>query len=164
EVARAVFDEHVELLERALVEQQFESLARRELAALVLRLDTALAAAHARVGAPRLELFENVLHRASNPASRVPQQIPIMAPGRRKRAGDACAGGRACPFGVRLHPTRPSGASHQLGEIMGQINWTRVVLGGVVAAVILFIAGFIIHGLILGPDWMAWGAAGHMPL
>ena len=47
---------------------------------------------------------------------------------------------------------------------MGQINWTRVVLGGVVAAVILFIAGFIIHGLILGPDWMAWGAAGHMPL
>jgi hypothetical protein len=47
---------------------------------------------------------------------------------------------------------------------MGQINWTRVVLGGVVAAVILFVAGFIIHGLILGPDWMAWGAAGHMPL
>ena len=47
---------------------------------------------------------------------------------------------------------------------MGQINWTRVVLGGVVAAVIQFVAGFIIHGLILGPDWMAWGAAGHMPL
>jgi hypothetical protein len=47
---------------------------------------------------------------------------------------------------------------------MGQINWTRVVIGGIVAAVILFIAGFIIHGLILGPDWTAWQNAGHMPL
>jgi hypothetical protein len=47
---------------------------------------------------------------------------------------------------------------------MGQINWTRVVIGGIVAAVILFIAGFIIHGAILGADWTAWQQAGHMPL
>jgi hypothetical protein len=47
---------------------------------------------------------------------------------------------------------------------MGQINWTRVVIGGIVAAVILFIAGFMIHGVILGADWMAWQQAGHMPL
>ena len=47
---------------------------------------------------------------------------------------------------------------------MGQINWTRVIIGGVVAAVILFVAGFIIHGAILGADWMAWQNAGHMPL
>lgn len=46
---------------------------------------------------------------------------------------------------------------------MGQINWTRVVIGGIVAAVILFIAGFIIHGAILGADWTAWQQAGHMP-
>jgi hypothetical protein len=47
---------------------------------------------------------------------------------------------------------------------MGRINCTRVIVGGIVAAVILFIAGFIIHGLILEPDWAAWRAAGHMPL
>jgi hypothetical protein len=47
---------------------------------------------------------------------------------------------------------------------MGQINAGRVLIGGIVAAVILFIAGFIIHGVILGPDWAAWGQAGHMPL
>jgi hypothetical protein len=47
---------------------------------------------------------------------------------------------------------------------MGQINWTRVLIGGVIAAVILFVAGFIIHGLILEPKWQAWHASGHMPL
>ena len=47
---------------------------------------------------------------------------------------------------------------------MGQINWTRVLIGGIVAAVILFVAGVIIHGAILGADWMAWQQAGHMPL
>ena len=45
EVDGAVLDEHVELLERALVEQQLDALARGELAALVLRLDARLAAA-----------------------------------------------------------------------------------------------------------------------
>lgn len=47
---------------------------------------------------------------------------------------------------------------------MGHINWTRVIIGGIVAAVILFIAGFIIHGAILGANWTAWQDAGHMPL
>ena len=47
---------------------------------------------------------------------------------------------------------------------MGHINWTRAILGGLVAAVILFFAGFIIHGAILGADWTAWQQAGHMPL
>ena len=45
EVDAAVLDEHVELLERALVEQQLDALARGQLAALVLRLDALLAAA-----------------------------------------------------------------------------------------------------------------------
>ena len=58
----AVLDEHVELLERALVHQQFDALARGELAALVLRLDALLAAAAARAGAPLLELVEDILH------------------------------------------------------------------------------------------------------
>ena len=46
---------------------------------------------------------------------------------------------------------------------MGRINHARVILGGIVAAVILFIAGFIIHGVILEPEWAVWHAAGHMP-
>src|ERR1700747_3433509 len=49
-------------------------------------------------------------------------------------------------------------------ETMGRINCTRVIVGGIVAAVILFIAGFIIHGLILEPAWPPCHAAGHMPL
>jgi hypothetical protein len=47
---------------------------------------------------------------------------------------------------------------------MGSINVGRVIIGGIVAAVILFVAGFIIHGAILGADWKAWADAGHMPL
>jgi hypothetical protein len=47
---------------------------------------------------------------------------------------------------------------------MGHINCGRVIIGGIVAAVILFVAGFIIHGAILGADWMEWQNAGHMPL
>jgi len=47
---------------------------------------------------------------------------------------------------------------------MARINLARVIIGGIVAAVILFVAGFIIHGAILGADWMAWQQAGHMPL
>jgi len=47
---------------------------------------------------------------------------------------------------------------------MARINLARVIIGGIVAAVILFVAGFIIHGALLGADWMAWQQAGHMPL
>jgi len=47
---------------------------------------------------------------------------------------------------------------------MGPINFGRVTIGGIVAAVILFVAGFIIHGAILDADWKAWADAGHMPL
>jgi hypothetical protein len=45
EVGAAVLDEHVELLEGALVEQQLDALARGQLALGVLRLDALLAAA-----------------------------------------------------------------------------------------------------------------------
>ena len=47
---------------------------------------------------------------------------------------------------------------------MGQINMGRLAIGGIVAAVILFVISFIVHGAILGGDWMAWQQAGHMPL
>lgn len=46
---------------------------------------------------------------------------------------------------------------------MGQINVGRLAIGGIVAAVVLFVLGFIIHGTILGSEWMAWQQAGHMP-
>ena len=60
--ARAVLDEHVELLERALVDQQLDALAGGQLAALVLRVDARLAAAEAGLGAALLELVEDVFH------------------------------------------------------------------------------------------------------
>src|SRR5262245_41011074 len=62
EISRAVLDEHVELLERAPVHQHFEPLARRQLAALVLRVDARLTTAGAGAGAALFELFEDVLH------------------------------------------------------------------------------------------------------
>ena len=62
EVGAAVGDEHVELLEAALVEQHLEPLARGELALGVLRGDPLLAAAQPGLGAPRLELVEDILH------------------------------------------------------------------------------------------------------
>ena len=58
----AVLDEHVELLERALVEQQLDALARGQLALGVLRLDAPLAAPGARLGAAPLQAFENLPH------------------------------------------------------------------------------------------------------
>jgi hypothetical protein len=62
-----MFDEHAELLERAFVENQVDPLARRQLAALVLRIDPRLPAALAGDLAATLELFENVLHRLPPP-------------------------------------------------------------------------------------------------
>jgi hypothetical protein len=57
-----VLDEHVELLERALVHQQLEPLACGQLAALVLRVDSRLAATGACALAAFLELLQDVLH------------------------------------------------------------------------------------------------------
>ena len=62
EVDRAVLDEHVELLERILVHEQFDALAGGELAALVLRLDARLAAAEPRRLAAVFELVDDVFH------------------------------------------------------------------------------------------------------
>src|SRR6267154_6610870 len=55
EFGRAVLDEHVEFLERALVEQKLDALPRGQFPAGVLRLDALLAAAELCPGA---ELFE----------------------------------------------------------------------------------------------------------
>lgn len=35
---------------------------------------------------------------------------------------------------------------------MGQINWGRVLLGGIVAGIVLFLAGWLIYGVVLGAD------------
>ena len=57
-----MLDEHVELLERALVEQEFDALARGEFAAFVLGLDALFAAAQTGLGAALFQSVENVLH------------------------------------------------------------------------------------------------------
>ena len=62
EFDRAVLDEHVEFLERALVEQQFDALPRGQFAAGVLRLDALLAAAELGAGAPLLKGIQDVFH------------------------------------------------------------------------------------------------------
>ena len=62
EVGAAVLDEHVPLLEAAVVEQQLQPLARGELALGVLRGDAFVATAQARGGAHLVEPFVDVVH------------------------------------------------------------------------------------------------------
>jgi hypothetical protein len=64
-----VFDEHVELLERVRIEQHLDALARREFALGVLRVNAALAATGASLGAFFLKLSDDLLHGGS-PAGR----------------------------------------------------------------------------------------------
>src|ERR1700704_5340937 len=62
EFGRAVLDEHVEFLERALVEQKLDALPRGQFPAGVLRLDAFFAASELGAGAPLFEGVQNVLH------------------------------------------------------------------------------------------------------
>ena len=62
EISRAMLDEHVKLFERAMIHQQFNPLASRQLAARVLRIDAHLSTTKAGLGTPIVELFENVFH------------------------------------------------------------------------------------------------------
>ena len=64
-----MLDEHIEFLERALVEQQFDALAGGQLAARVLRLDALLATAFLGTGTAFIEGFENGLHGEPQPDS-----------------------------------------------------------------------------------------------
>ena len=61
EIVAAVLDEHVELLERVVIEQQFDALARGELALGVLRGDALLAAAETGALAAGVEAGEDRL-------------------------------------------------------------------------------------------------------
>ncbi len=54
--------EHVEFLERALVEQELDALAGGQLAALVLCLNARLTAAEAGVLTPLFEFVEDIFH------------------------------------------------------------------------------------------------------
>src|SRR4051794_19893716 len=71
EITAAMLDEHVGLFERIRVEQELHALAGGKLAALVLRLDPALATAEPGRRALGIELLEDLLHRAfSTPPDR----------------------------------------------------------------------------------------------
>ena len=62
-----MLDEHVELLEAALVEQDLQPLARGEAALGVLRVDTLPSAAQAGLGASVIEHLEGGRHRSPLP-------------------------------------------------------------------------------------------------
>ncbi len=61
-VAAAMFYEHVPFFKRAWIEQQFDALARREFALLVLRVDPSLATTHFGGGTLFFQLSDDVLH------------------------------------------------------------------------------------------------------
>ena len=58
-----MFDEHVELGEGALIQQQIETLPRRQLALGMLGVDAATTTTGPRFRAPPLELLKDFLHR-----------------------------------------------------------------------------------------------------
>src|ERR1700727_2313671 len=62
EVVGAMFDEHVELFERVVIEEEFDALARGELALGVLRGDALLAAAETGALAASVEAGEHLFH------------------------------------------------------------------------------------------------------
>ena len=62
EVGAAVFLEHVPLFEAAVVEQQFDALAGRQLALGVLGIDALLATTQAGLFALLLQLADDFLH------------------------------------------------------------------------------------------------------
>src|SRR4029077_7768441 len=70
ELGRAMLHEHVELLERTFIHQEFEPLAGGELVPLVLRFDARLAAPGSCPRATFFELLENVLHGRASPLRR----------------------------------------------------------------------------------------------
>ena len=81
-----MLDEHVELLERALVEEEFDALARGQFAALVLGLDARLAAAEAGLFPPLFQPVEDVLHCSPCPVLSYPRvQKAYHERGRRGR-------------------------------------------------------------------------------
>ena len=62
EIGAAMLDEHVDLFERAGIEQQLQALARRQLAAFVLRRDPPGTAARSGGLPLGVELLEDLLH------------------------------------------------------------------------------------------------------
>ena len=65
EIDAAVRDEHVVFLERPLVQQQVDALARGQLALGVLAVDAALATTKAGLGTAGFQFFEDVFHGVS---------------------------------------------------------------------------------------------------
>ncbi|HYL79072.1 MAG TPA: hypothetical protein VEU96_33080 [Bryobacteraceae bacterium] len=46
---------------------------------------------------------------------------------------------------------------------MGRINWPRVILGGILAALIINVAEYLINAVVLAKDWSANLANLHLP-
>jgi hypothetical protein len=70
EIGAAVGDEHVEFFEGAFIQQQVDAFARGQLALGVLRVDAALASAHAGRVATCFKLLQNIFHRRNPPVCR----------------------------------------------------------------------------------------------
>ena len=87
EIDGAMLDEHVELFERVAVHQQVDALARRQLAARMLRLDPLFAAAEPRLAAPLFQPVENV-HDVSKAVA------PVIAHGDLEEKIAACSSRR----------------------------------------------------------------------
>jgi hypothetical protein len=77
-----MFDEHVEFLERSVVEQQFDAFPGGQLALGVLRLDARLAAAKPGPGALAIESLDHLFQgKAPRPIRRSrPERMPPLLP------------------------------------------------------------------------------------
>ena len=94
EFARAMLDEHVEFLERTLVEQDLDALARGQFAALMLSRDALVTTAELGDAAPFVECVEDVLH-LLRPAPAAQSDVAFRPQIRhRKRSSTRIGGGK----------------------------------------------------------------------
>ncbi len=114
ELGAAMLDEHVAFLERVLVEQQIDPLARRQLAAGMLSPDAPLATTLPCALALGLKLVENILHQPAPPpwpSGRSTIERPCGTATCRARVFETkslafCAAARQCNAAIRRLPAR----------------------------------------------------------
>ena len=92
EIGAVVFDEGVDLLEGAVIEQKADPFARRQFAALMLRLDAPFATTKARLLPALFEFDEDLFHSSGSGLLEAPRAERQRTErwGRRVRTTDVC--------------------------------------------------------------------------
>src|SRR5690606_38059735 len=130
EIGAAMAHEHVEFLEAALVQQQFDAFARGQFAAAVLGVDAPLAAAKPRGRVPVLQLAQDVVRRPVPLLSAVADLRDFTRAG---KAGEGamrqgCKASRRYVTQIAKQQSDAGGLDGARGWAMAQ-SWNRISSG-----------------------------------